>query len=74
MLNLVTDYADAYLDLALDSEHICIAGASLGGYFALCGATDSLVKGYVSIDPFYNMQDFRTAHISPAIVRAWQTG
>ncbi|KAK3946332.1 dipeptidyl aminopeptidase/acylaminoacyl peptidase [Diplogelasinospora grovesii] len=37
----------------LDLNRVTLAGASMGGYFALRGATDPRVAACVSIDPFY---------------------
>ncbi|KAK7979610.1 hypothetical protein PG989_012067 [Apiospora arundinis] len=58
----------------LDTDSICVSGASMGGYFALRGAIDSRVKACVSIDPFYDMWDFGTAHVSPLFISAWTQG
>ena len=62
-------------DLELDLQRIAIAGASLGGYFALRAATgEPRLKACVALDPIYSMWDFATAHVSPAFIGAWGRG
>lgn len=61
-------------ELELDTSRIAVAGASLGGYFALRSATDPRIKACVALDPLYSMWDFATAHVSPAFVGAWDRG
>ncbi|KAK8072678.1 alpha/beta hydrolase [Apiospora saccharicola] len=60
--------------LELDVACIAVSGASMGGYFALRAAVDPRVKACVSIDPFYDMWDFGTAHVSPLFISAWTQG
>ncbi|KAK8074020.1 hypothetical protein PG994_004919 [Apiospora phragmitis] len=60
--------------LDLDVACIAVSGASMGGYFALRAAVDPSVKACVSIDPFYDMWDFDTAHVSPLFISAWTQG
>ncbi|KAK8133017.1 alpha/beta hydrolase [Apiospora kogelbergensis] len=60
--------------LDLDVGCIAVSGASMGGYFALRAAVDPRVKACVSIDPFYDMWDFGTAHVSPLFISAWTQG
>ncbi|KAK5996282.1 Hydrolase ORFZ [Cladobotryum mycophilum] len=61
-------------DLDLDTSRIAIAGASLGGYFALRAAADSRIKACVALDPLYSMWDFVTAHVSQAFIGTWERG
>ncbi|KAI9693981.1 MAG: hypothetical protein M1822_003252 [Bathelium mastoideum] len=58
----------------LDLDRIAVAGASMGGYYALRAATDPRIKACVSIDPFYDMWDFGTRHISSLFMSAWTGG
>lgn len=68
-------YATSHPDLELDTQRIAIAGASLGGYFALRAATgEPRLKACVALDPIYSMWDFATAHVSPAFIGAWARG
>ncbi|KAI0817253.1 Alpha/Beta hydrolase protein [Xylaria sp. FL0064] len=74
----VIDYLETYSaqhpELDLDLSSIAISGASMGGYYALRAASDERVKACVSIDPFYDMWDFGTAHVSPLFIKAWTAG
>ena len=60
--------------ISLDLERIAVAGASMGGYFALRAASDPRIKACISVDPFYDMWDFGTRHISPVLMGAWTGG
>ncbi|TLS27819.1 hypothetical protein PpBr36_02045 [Pyricularia pennisetigena] len=74
----VIDHLEAYSaqhpGLDLDLNSIAVSGASMGGYYALRAASDRRVKACVSIDPFYDMWDFGTAHVSPLFISAWTSG
>ncbi|KAI0096616.1 alpha/beta-hydrolase [Nemania sp. FL0031] len=74
----VIDYLETYSrehpELELDMDSIGVSGASMGGYYALRAASDPRVKACVSIDPFYDMWDFGTAHVSPLFIAAWTKG
>ncbi|GKT54728.1 alpha/beta hydrolase [Colletotrichum tofieldiae] len=61
-------------NLELDVDSIAVAGASMGGYYALRAAADPRVKACVSIDPFFDMWDFGTAHVSRLFLSAWMNG
>ena len=68
-------YAASHPELELDLERVAIAGASLGGYFALRAATgEPRLKACVALDPIYSMWDFATAHVSPTFIGAWGRG
>lgn len=58
----------------LDLDRIAVAGASMGGYYALRAAKDVRIKACVAIDPFYDMWDFGTKHISGMFMSAWTGG
>ena len=60
--------------LELDMDRIAVAGASMGGYYSLRSALDPRVKACVSIDPFYDMWDFATKHISSTFINSWTSG
>ncbi|KAK5635443.1 hypothetical protein RRF57_011155 [Xylaria bambusicola] len=74
----VIDYLETYSaehpELDLDLSSIAVSGASMGGYYALRAASDDRVKACVSIDPFYDMWDFGTAHVSKLFISAWTGG
>ncbi|KAI1160633.1 Alpha/Beta hydrolase protein [Nemania serpens] len=55
----------------LDLDRIAVAGASMGGYYALRAARDPRIKAYVAVDPFYDMWDFGTRHL---LMGAWTGG
>ncbi|KAH6683991.1 alpha/beta hydrolase [Halenospora varia] len=74
VLDHLFQFSEENPELALDLDHVAIAGASMGGYYALRGASDPRFKACVSIDPFYDMWEFATHHISPAFIGAWTTG
>ncbi|GAB1313478.1 hypothetical protein MFIFM68171_03688 [Madurella fahalii] len=50
-------------ELGLDVSRIALVGASMGGYFALRGATDARVSAVISIDGFYNLGDLMTSRM-----------
>lgn len=58
----------------LDLDRIAVAGASMGGYYALRAAKDPRIKACVAVDPFYDMWDFGTKHISSLFMSAWTGG
>jgi pimeloyl-ACP methyl ester carboxylesterase len=60
--------------LELDLDRIAVAGASMGGYHALRAASDPRIKACVAIDPFYDMWDFGTRHLSSMLIGAWTGG
>ena len=75
VIDALEAYATSHPDLELDVERIAIAGASLGGYFALRAVTgEARLKACVALDPIYSMWDFATAHVSPAFIGAWGRG
>ena len=66
--------SDAEPSLDLDLERVAVAGASMGGYYALRGASDARFKACVSIDPIYDMWDLATDRMPPAFINAWISG
>ncbi|KAL4795760.1 alpha/beta-hydrolase [Aspergillus venezuelensis] len=76
VLDFVVEYgnAEANRALGLDTERIAVSGCALGGYFALRGASDSRVKACVALDPVYDLFDFGTRHVAPAMLSAWANG
>nr|QJY30861.1 alpha/beta hydrolase [Discosia rubi] len=74
VLDFIEDFARSHPELNLDTSRIAMAGASLGGYFALRAAVDPRIKACVALDPLYSFWDFATAHISPAFIGAWDRG
>ncbi|KAI4158644.1 MAG: hypothetical protein L6R39_000499 [Caloplaca ligustica] len=68
-------FAASHGELNLDLDRVAIAGASLGGYFALRAAVgEPRLKACVALDPIYSMWDFATAHVSPTFIGAWNRG
>jgi len=77
----VLDWLEGYavtlkqeMGIELDLERIAVVGASMGGYYALRTARDKRVKACVAVDPFYDMWDFGTKHISGLFMSAWTGG
>ncbi|PGH16792.1 hypothetical protein AJ80_05107 [Polytolypa hystricis UAMH7299] len=74
VLNHLESLSVAQPEVGLDLERIAVAGASLGGYFALRGATDSRIKAVVAIDPVYDLWDFAMKHVNQTFLSAWGNG
>ncbi|KAJ5956428.1 hypothetical protein N7501_010707 [Penicillium viridicatum] len=74
VLDILFEFSDQHQGLELDLDRMAIAGASMGGYFALRGAADSRVKACVALDAFYDMWEFAGHHTSPGLLSAWQSG
>ncbi|KAK4658855.1 hypothetical protein QC762_105220 [Podospora pseudocomata] len=55
VLDHIFQLAVAKPHLNLDLSRIALVGASMGGYFALRGATDPRVSAVVSVDGFYDL-------------------
>ncbi|KAK4222295.1 Alpha/Beta hydrolase protein [Podospora fimiseda] len=62
--------------VALDWERIAVAGASLGGYFALRVASSTRFdfKACAAVDPLYDLYDFATKHVAPGFFDLWSKG
>ncbi|TWU72710.1 hypothetical protein ED733_004222 [Metarhizium rileyi] len=74
VIDYLVGFSSQHPELDLDMARIAVSGASMGGYFALRAAAEPRVKACVSIDPFYDMWDFGTAHVSPFFISAWSRG
>ncbi|EXU97567.1 DUF1100 containing protein [Metarhizium robertsii] len=74
VIDYLVKFSSQHPELDLDLDSIAVSGASMGGYFALRAAAEPRVKACVSIDPFYDMWDFGTAHVSPIFISAWTKG
>lgn len=64
-------------EIDLDLSRIAVAGASMGGYYALRAAADSRVRACIAIDPFYDLYDFAVMHMGAVFSRilgAWAAG
>jgi dipeptidyl aminopeptidase/acylaminoacyl peptidase len=77
----VVDFLEDYAEIlekeegiCLDMQRIAVTGASMGGYLALRAASDPRVKACVSVDPFYDMWEFCTKHLSGMFMGAWLKG
>ncbi|GAP85181.1 putative alpha beta hydrolase [Rosellinia necatrix] len=75
VVGLVLDHLVTFAaELELDLDRIAIAGASMGAYYALRGATDLRIAACVSIDPIYDMWDLATDRMPPTFINAWRSG
>ncbi|KAI9147228.1 Hydrolase ORFZ [Paramyrothecium foliicola] len=76
VLDFLIEYAAQHeeLELDLDFDRVAIAGASLGGYFALRGMADPRFKACIAVDPIYDLFEFATQHVSPTMIRLWDQG
>ncbi|KAF2098824.1 alpha/beta hydrolase [Rhizodiscina lignyota] len=54
----------------LDMSRVALAGASMGGYFALRGAMDPRIAACVSIDGFYDLGAVTRARVSGPLMNA----
>ncbi|KAF2136526.1 uncharacterized protein K452DRAFT_237336 [Aplosporella prunicola CBS 121167] len=66
--------AQAHPQWRLDLARIAVLGASMGGYFALRGATDSRVKACVAIDGFYDLGAAVRERIPSPVLTAMERG
>ncbi|KAI2733054.1 hypothetical protein CBS147332_69 [Penicillium roqueforti] len=74
VLDFLERFVEEYPELELNLSHVAVAGASMGGYYALRAAADPRIHACVSIDPFYDMWDFVRNHISPMLLDGWNNG
>lgn len=74
VLDHIFKFAAENPELDLDLTRIAIAGASMGGYYALRGASDPRFKACVAIDPIYDMWDMATERLPPSLINAWISG
>lgn len=77
VMGAVLDYAVSLAheepSLNIDISRIALVGASMGGYFALRGATDERVSAVVSIDGFYHLGETLDER-TPALLRPDSAG
>lgn len=74
VLNHLFSLSHSSPDLDLDLDRVAIAGASMGGYYALRGAADSRIAACVAIDPIYDMWDLATDRLPTTFVNMWMAG
>ena len=77
VLDFISEYAEERaddLELDLDLDRVAVAGASLGGYFALRSAVDERYKACVAIDPVYDLWEFAAQHSGPVFFGLWKQG
>ncbi|TVY19261.1 Hydrolyase ccsE [Lachnellula arida] len=74
VLDYVSTFAGEHEELELDLTRIAIAGASLGGYFALRAAADERCKACIAIDPVYDLYEFGANHAAPTLFAWWNAG
>lgn len=74
VLDHLNEISERHPELELDLDRVAITGASMGAYYALRAAADPRIKACVSIDPFYDMFDFATAHSPQALIEGWSRG
>lgn len=74
LLDHLEKLAEEEPELELDLNRIAVAGASLGGYFALRAAADPRVKSVIAIDPVYDLWDFAMRHVNKSFLSAWSKG
>ncbi|KAK3296552.1 uncharacterized protein B0H64DRAFT_417903 [Chaetomium fimeti] len=70
----LTSYAKEHGGLDLDLARVAIAGASLGGYFALRSAASVRFTACIAIDPLYDLYEFATKHVSARFFDLWDKG
>ncbi|KAF2132470.1 alpha/beta hydrolase [Dothidotthia symphoricarpi CBS 119687] len=74
VLDYIVAFADAHPSVALDMDRIAITGASMGGYYALRGATDIRIKACVAIDAFYDLFDLVMVRQPKMFMALWLGG
>lgn len=73
-LSYITQYLDENPCIDIDLDRIAVAGASLGGLFALRAAALPEIHACIAIDPLYDLWDFATKHVSPTFLGLWERG
>ncbi|KAI9776751.1 MAG: hypothetical protein M1839_009395 [Geoglossum umbratile] len=77
VIDFLEDLQQQKPETGLDLSRIAVAGASMGGYYALRAAADPRVRACIAIDPFYDMYDFAVMHMGAVfsrVLRAWAFG
>ncbi|CZR58352.1 related to alpha/beta hydrolase [Phialocephala subalpina] len=67
-------YSTSHPEIELDMNRIATTGLSLGGYYALRGASDPRIKACVAGDAFYDMWDLVTSRMPPGFIKGWTSG
>ncbi|TRX93532.1 hypothetical protein FHL15_005504 [Xylaria flabelliformis] len=58
VLDHLIAFAKHHAELKLDTDHIAVLGASMGGYFALRAAADPRIAACISVDGFYSLASY----------------
>ncbi|KAL8683661.1 MAG: hypothetical protein Q9186_000434 [Xanthomendoza sp. 1 TL-2023] len=74
MIDHLTDVANDKPGLGLDLNRIAVAGITMGGYYALRGATDVRVRACVSVDPFYSLWGLALTRMPQWYANLWSNG
>ena len=74
VLDHLFQFSAAHVDLELDLERVSISGASMGGHYAIRGASDLRIKACVAMDPFYDMWELALVRMPKLFVNAWLSG
>ncbi|KAL8979640.1 MAG: hypothetical protein Q9205_005072, partial [Flavoplaca limonia] len=74
ILDHLTDVANGNSSLGLDLSRIAVAGVTMGGYYALRGATDPRIRACVSVDPFYSLWGLALTRMPQWYAGLWTSG
>lgn len=75
VLDHLFEYSGKRPELDLDLDRIAIAGASMGGHFALrCASFDRRFKACISLDGFYDMFDIVKSRTPGWFLNGWLKG
>lgn len=74
VLDHIVSYAESHPSASLDIDRIAITGASMGGYYALRGATDARIKACIAIDAFYDLFDLVMSRQPKMFMDLWLGG
>lgn len=74
VLDHLFQFAARHPELDLDLGCIAVAGASMGGYFALRAATDPRINACVSIDGFYSLVSYVAGRMPGPLFNGFMNG
>ena len=78
VVSLVLDHlsglAEQYPDFELDMDHVAISGVTMGGYYALRGATNPRIHACISVDPFYSLWTLALTRMPQWYANLWESG
>ena len=74
ILDFLEGHATKNPELELDIDRIAIFGATMGGYYALRGASDPRIKACVAVDAFYDMWDLVMDRMPKGFMKLWMAG